>query len=200
MAVFQNLGLPMVVMDSYFESAQNDFVLINNIQGAYLATDYLIRKRKQQPGYLRSAYPIGNFEERADGFFKAIRKNGMSTGNSVVHRLSPSYNGAYADMAEIINSGDRLAPCYFADNDLIAVGAMRALQDAGYKIPKDIAIIGFDDIPLCSQIEPQLTTVNVPMQYFGQLAIERLLLKLKNPTLPHTKSEVLTKLVLRKSV
>ena len=60
---FDALKTPLVVLDTYFESLKYDCVLINNFQGAYQAANYLIRKSKSQPGYLRSSYPVGNFEE-----------------------------------------------------------------------------------------------------------------------------------------
>lgn len=195
-----NLNLPFVVIDTYFENLDMDYILINNIQGAYLATEYLIKKRKHQPGYLQSSYSILNFDERADGFYKAVRRNGMSPSKSIVHKLSPSFDGAYFDMLALIEQGDELANCYFADNDLIATGAMRALKEAGYNVPKDIAVVGFDNIPLSSQIEPQLTTINVPKQQMGQIAVAQLLEKIKNPTEVKTKTEIATGIVERQSV
>ncbi len=174
MGPFLNAGIPMVLLDNYFEEIAVDSVLINNIQGAYSAANYLIRKRRLQPGYLHSSYSISNFEERADGFYKAIRNNGMSASRSIVHRLSPSVDGAYADMKELLLQNEPLASCYFADNDLIAAGACRAFKEAGYEIPRDIAIVGFDDMPLCVCHEPPLTTINVPKRYMGQMAVNRL--------------------------
>ncbi|HJA02634.1 MAG TPA: LacI family DNA-binding transcriptional regulator, partial [Candidatus Gallimonas gallistercoris] len=64
------LPFPVVLLDTYFEGAPYDSVLINNVQGAYLATSYLISKYRTQAGYLSSSYPINNFSERADGFYK----------------------------------------------------------------------------------------------------------------------------------
>ena len=64
-------------------------------------------------------------------------------------RLSPSQEGAYEDMKALLVSGEKPAPCYFADNDLIAIGAMKAMKDAGYHIPEDVSIVGFDDLPSC---------------------------------------------------
>jgi len=121
---FSNLRIPLVLLDVYFDSIEYDCVLINNIQGAYIATNYLISRTKKQPGYLRSSYPIGNFSERADGFYKAVRHNGMSVSKSIVHRLTPSVEGAFADMLQLLEQGEELATGYFADNDLIAIGAM----------------------------------------------------------------------------
>ena len=199
LAPFFKCDIPFVLLDNYFEDLDVDSILINNIKGAYTATDYLIKKRKKQPGYLHSSFHINNFEERGDGFFKAIRRNGMSTSRSIVHELSPSLEGAYADMREYLKNGEPIADCYFADNDLIAAGAMRAFKEAGYRIPQDIAIIGFDDMPLCTYVEPPLSTVLVPKEYMGKQAVYRLHEIISDGTNPTTKIEVTAKLVKRKS-
>lgn len=196
---FLSCGLPLVLLDNYFEEVDVDSVLINNIKGAYTAADYLIRKRHSQPGYLHSSYSINNFEERADGFYKAIRKNGMSTSRSVVHRLTPSVEGACADMKELLARNEPLANCYFADNDLIAAGAVRAFKEAGYRIPQDIAIVGFDDMPICTYVEPALTTIHVPKQYMGRVAVRRLHELIRAPDSLPIKMEISTTLQKRKS-
>ena len=86
----------------------------------------------------------------------------MSTSKSLVLRLPPSQEGAYEDMKRLFQSGEKPVDCYVADNDLIAFGAMMALKEAGYRIPKDVAIIGFDDVPACEYVNPPLSTVMVP--------------------------------------
>lgn len=197
---FQQLPIPFVLLDTYFETVACDCVLINNVQGAYLATSYLIKKTKKQPGYLRSSYSIGNFAERNSGFFKAVRAYGMSSRNSIVHRLTPSIDGAYADMKEILENKEELASCYFADNDLIAVGAMKALKEYGYSIPKNIAIVGFDNVPFSRIIEPSLTTIHVPKQYMGEMAVKRLVTMLNEKGSQPVKIEISTQLVERNSV
>lgn len=197
---FAKLPFPVILLDTYFETISCDCVLINNRQGAYLATEYLIRKTKKQPGYLQSSYPIQNFSERADGFYKALREHGMSVSKSVVHRLTPSIEGAYADMLDLLEHSEEPASCYFADNDLIAAGAMKALKEKGYHLPDDISVVGFDNIPVSNVIDPALTTIHVPKQYMGELAIERLMARISDSSLPPVKIEVMTSLVKRRSV
>lgn len=199
-APFTEWKLPMVVLDTYFENLKYDCILINNFQGAYQAANYIIRKTKCQPGYLRSSYSIGNFNERADGFYKAIRENGMSPSKSQVLTLTPSMEGACEDMLELLNAGEEPARCYFADNDLIAAGAVKALKEKGYRIPQDTGIIGFDNMPLCTYIEPPLTTVHVPKQYMGQLAVNRLIQVMNESVHYPVKLEIGTNIIKRKSV
>ncbi len=198
--IFLKLNKPIVLLDSYFENTDCDSVLINNIQGAFLATSYLITKTNTEPGYLKSSYRISNFYERATGFYNAVRALDISTSKCIVHELTPSIEGAYADMKAVIKAGNPLAKAYFADNDLIAVGAIKALKEAGYKIPVDISIVGFDNVPVCDIIDPPLSTVNVPKQYMGQIAVRRLIERIKEPNIPKVKIEISTKLELRNSI
>lgn len=198
--LFDSLQTPIVVLDTYFEGLNYDCVLINNFQGAYQATDHLIRKTKKQPGYLRSSYQIGNFDERADGFYKALRTYGMSASKSRVLSLTPSMEGAYEDMIQLLRDGEEPSPCYFADNDLIAAGAIKAFKEQGYRIPEDISIIGFDNMPLCSYIDPPLTTVNVPKQYMAQTAVERLIRRINSKEHFPVKIEIGTSIIQRKSI
>lgn len=194
---FLALRVPLVILDSYFDTLDVSCVLINNRQGAYLATDYLISRTMKQPGYLQSSYALRNFAERLDGFYKAVEDNGMSRARCIFHRLSPSIDGAMADMLEILDRGDKLADCYFADNDLIAIGAIKALKLRGHRIPDDIAVAGFDNISESRIIEPSLTTINIPRHYMGQLAAKQLIEQINTPV-PHTcKIEVPTSLVKR---
>ncbi len=194
---FESVRVPMVVVDAYYENLSYDCVVINNFQGAYLGTSHQIRRWRCQPGYLRSSYPIANFDERADGFYKAIRENGMPTSKSQVLRLAPSVEGACDDMRQLLKQGEKPVRCYFADNDFIAVGAMKALKEAGYRIPEDVSIVGFDDVSLCKYAEPSLTTIRVPKQYLGNMAVSRLLGRIKDPRQPLAKLAVTTSLVRR---
>ena len=197
---FLQLSVPVVLLDSYFDSADCSCVLSNNAQGAYQATSYLIDRCGRQPGHLCSSYKITNFRERTHGFHRAVREHGMSTAKSIVHELSPSIEGAFSDMLEIIDSGTPLAGAYFADNDLIAIGAIKALKLRGYKIPEDITIAGFDNISEGRVIDPALTTIDVPRKFMGETAATQLIREIRT-SVPHSvKIEVSTTLIKRFSV
>ena len=197
---FSGLKVPLVVLDTYFEELNCDSVLINNMQGAYLATNYLIDHGLKTIGYLHSSYSIGNFSERADGYYKALRHRKIPTDHPYVHTLAPSMEGAYADMLKILRQNQPVADAYFADNDLIAAGAMRAFKECGYQIPENVSVVGFDDMPICEFLEPKLTTMAVPKRMLAELAVERLVSKIKNPKSIVTKIEVSVYLHERMSV
>lgn len=197
---FAYIGHPIVLLDSFFNSTKMDSVLMNNTDGAYQATRHLIQKRQTQPGYLHSSYKIHNFEERYNGFTKALRDSGLSPSKSIIHLLPPSLEGAYTEMLNIIERGDELADCYFADNDLIAAGAMKAFKRKGYKIPEDVGFVGFDNIALCTYLEPNLTSVNVPIRYMCRMAVKRLIEAIEDKRYSPIRIEVNTNLVRRQSV
>lgn len=197
---FENIKIPLVLLDTYIPGKMIDSVVINNMDGARIATDYLIKKCKCQPGYLHSSQYLHNFEERSDGFFKAVRENGFATSKSIVHIVAPSVDGAYADMIETLENHEPHANCYFADNDEIAIGAMKAFKEKGYSIPEDISIIGFDNMPYASYVDPPLTTVNVPKAYMGKLAAKRLFDIMNDEFHYPIKIEINTDLIRRKSI
>jgi LacI family transcriptional regulator len=197
---FLSLRKPLVLLDNSFSTMACDSVLISNVQGAEVATSYLIRKTGVQPGYLKSAVSINNFREREEGFHKAVKSHGYSFSKSIIHSLTPSIDGAYADMLELLENGEEPAAAYFADNDYIAIGAIKALRQKGYRIPKDVAVVGFDNIPFAGVIDPALTTVHVPKQYMGEIAAERLIEVRRRPGSYPVRIEVATSLVQRKSV
>lgn len=197
---FTQLPFPIVVLDCYYEGMAFDTTLINNIQGSYAATSHLIHKGFKQIGYLKSSFRIANFDERADGYFKALRLHHIKKNLNYVLELSPSMEGAYLDMKELLNQNIPLAEAYFADNDLIAAGAMRAFLEFGIRIPEDVSVIGFDDIPLCSFLTPPLSTMRVDKSDFGSLAVNQLLNRIGNPSQSLIKTELSTSLISRDSV
>lgn len=196
---FLELKIPLTLLDTYFESLDCNSVLINNAQGSYMATNYLISITGAQPGYLQSSYPIYNFAARQDGYFKAIKENGMSKSRSIIHKLSPSIEDAMADMLEILDEGTDIARSYFADNDIIAIGAMKAFKLRGYKIPEDISIIGFDNINEGRIIEPSLTTMDVPRFFIGKTAARQLIDQLETKIYHSSKIEISTSMIKRLS-
>ncbi len=194
---FINLNFPITLLDSYFESLPCNSVLINNRQGAYTATNFLIGISASQPGYLKSSYPIYNFSAREEGYFQAIKENGFSKSRSIIHSLSPSIEDAMADMLELLDDGVRTAKCYFADNDVIAIGAMKAFKLRGFRIPEDISIVGFDNISEGKIIEPGLTTMDVPRLFIGQSAASQLIKQIETKSFHSSKLEINTKLIKR---
>jgi len=116
------------------------------------------------------------------------------------YMISPTMIGAYNDMLEQLGDLNTLPDCFFADNDTLALGAIKALKEKGVKIPKDISIIGFDDIPYSAVSSPALTTVHVQRKQIGKLAVEQLLKIKKDPKNKSVKTLITGNLIIRDSV
>ena len=172
---FYDLGLPLVLMDTWFNSPSINCVKVNNIQGAFLATEYLIKKYNCQPGYLQSSLKLFNYDERFIGYKKALETYRMSVRNSDVIVTLPNNKGAEADMAEILQEKSNFARCYVADTDAQAVGAMNAFIAKGYKVPADVAFIGFDNSSHSQNSKPPLTTIEAYPATMAATSLDRLL-------------------------
>lgn len=198
---FKNIEIPMVVLDSYFETKSDDYILINNISGAYRATKYFIENGHKRIGMLGSSIDINNFKHRRIGFEKAINEAGMTLKNKDSIFLEPTLDGAYKDMKKYLEQNGKkdLPTALFAFNDIIALGAIKAMQEQEINIPKDVSIIGFDDIPISSLTNPSMTTIKVFTNEMGALAVKRLINKLNEEVVP-IKIEIDTKLIERNSV
>lgn len=199
-AVFEELKIPVVVLDCYYGDLNYDCIVINNDQGAYCAADYLAKMGHRKIGYLHSSVSISNFKERADGYYKALRAHDISTSHPYVHQISPTSTQGYQDMLQILSRKPDLADAYFADNDIIAAAAMKAFQEYGYKVPEDISIVGFDDMPLCDMMNPPLSTMRVNKKQLGVEAVERLLDRMEERGQDNIKIALKTSLVCRESV
>ncbi|QHQ62153.1 substrate-binding domain-containing protein [Anaerocolumna sedimenticola] len=198
--LFQSLKVPYVILDSYFDDINCDSVLINNVQGAYLATEYLIAKGHREIGYLRSNTRISNFAEREDGYYKSLRHNNIPTSHPYVVNITPTTEQAYTDLIEYLNGSPAFPTAYFADNDIIAAAAIRAFKEFHIKVPEQISIIGFDDMPICQFTDPTLTTMYVPKQRLGALAVDRLLNRIDETNTDNIKIELAVLLIERNSV
>lgn len=183
-SMFENLNLPMVFLDNWFPNKKYDAVIIDNQRGAWLATHHLISCGHTRIGYLKSNVEIRNFGERMDGYLSAIRSLKGSTNDSEqrIIKVGTSIETAYADMLEYLVNDPVLPTAFFADNDIIAVGCTKAFLKAGYLVPDEISVIGFDDMPVCQIFEPTLTTMAVPKSIMGALTVERLDKIIKNET------------------
>jgi len=197
---FKKLNIPLLLLDSYFESENLDTVIINNIEGVHKATCYLVELGHIDIGYLHSSVWINNFDQRMAGFKKAINHKGLKLNKNFIFCLESTIDGSYKNMFKILENKPQLPTAVFADNDIIAFGAMKAMKEFGIKIPQDVSVVGFDDMPFCKMIDPPLTTARVYKQRMGMIALKRLVERIDETPAETIKIEVNTTLIERKSV
>lgn len=197
---FRYARSPVVLLDYWQDSMDFNGVLINNFDSAKKAVEYLIEQGHREVGYIRGSYRINGFKTREQGYYSAMNKYKLDIRNSYIITLSTTLNGAYQDMFAYLDKKPALPTAFFADNDMIALGAMKALQEQGFRIPEDVSIIGFDDLPFSEISYPPLTTLRVPNKEMGRLAVQRLIDMIRNPGEVITKTEVCTKFIERQTV
>jgi len=196
---FKYLGCPMLLLDNQFADQDIDTVCINNADGVYKAVSYLVSLQHKEIGYLDSKVWINNFEQRLRYFKYHLLKYGAVLPEGNIFQLTPTMDGAYLDMKTYLSLGKDMPSALFAANDIIALGASRALKEAGYQIPQDISIVGFDDIAFCEMSDPPLTTIHVYNQHMGSVAVKRLVELIEQPSIEIQKTYISTHLILRSS-
>ena len=128
-------------------------------------------------------------------------KNGIPMDNEYVFTVSTTMDGAYRDMRDYLEKKPAMPTAFFADDDMIALGCIKAFEEYGYRVPEDISVIGFDDLPFCEISTPRLTTIKVSKYEMGQMAVRRLIELIKDGNNKiHTKTQVCTELIERDSV
>lgn len=197
---FSNLSLPVLVLDNCFNSLQIDNVQIDNIEGTTQAVNHFAVCGHTDIGYLHSSADIFNFGQRYKGFKAALVENGLEFHSDEVIKLEPTVEGSHRDMKKYLKSNGKLPKALFADNDILALGASRALKEEGYKLPEDVSIIGFDDMPYCVMMRPKLTTVSVSNAGMGIVAVKRLADIINGKTIEKVKILIRTNFVIRNSV
>lgn len=191
----------LIILDGWCEDMLFDGILINNTDAACNATEYLIEKGHKDIGYLRGDYRIKSFQYREYGYKRALLKHGLMVCPEFKVTIGTQLESAYEGMKKFLEGKPKLPTAFFADNDLIALGAIRAMQEKGIRIPEDVSIFGFDDTKFGVVSNPKLTTLHVFKQEMGAVAVRRALDYIKYPgTTVRTKIQVCTDFMERGSV
>ena len=147
---------------------------VHDQHGAQLAIEHFLQNGRQRIAYLNGPPQSLSARRRLDGYRAALNAANIPHEALLDVCCSPDMEGGYAVASALLDRSPDVQ-ALLAFNDLVAVGAMQACQQAGKNIPEDIAVIGFDDIPLASIIKPRLTTLHVDLVHIGRLAMRSLL-------------------------
>lgn len=198
---FLKVKAPMVVLDSRFMDISFSTVHIDNIKAGYIAGMHFAERGHRRFGMLTSSIPFNNVRDRRMGFEQALNERGCRLLEEDVFALDPTVEGAYEDMFRILEERkDMLPTAVFAFNDLVAAGAIRAMKQHGIRIPDDVSVIGMDNLPTVSMLNPALTSVNVPKYEMGRVAVEQLIRMADDREQPLVKTAVDVQLTERDSV
>lgn len=203
LSAYKQLDLPMVLVDGYFDLEDVDAVTLDDTTAVFRAFDYAWSKGHRRIGFIAGDAGIQNFEHHRDGFAKGMRIHGLESSSCPIVTVGCTVETAYEGMRTFLAEppqGFSMPTCWIAQLDYIAIGAMRALREAGYAIPDDVSMIGYDDVALAAMAEPPLTTTRVDRTDIGLLAMQALARRMRRPGAPHTVTTVGSKLIERASV
>jgi LacI family transcriptional regulator len=181
------------------EGSQHDCILMNNAETVLSALTYLYGLGHREIAYARSEVRISNFDERQEAFEKYCKMLGLSCRSNHIFDVAPTFEGAYHSMQRLLDSNFSLPTCLFAEHDSIAIGVIKALKEAGLRIPEDISVMGFDDIQYSRITNPPLTTMRIPRKTIGTMAVQRLRRRINEPRSYDIKIKIGAKLMVRKS-
>lgn len=198
--LFREHKCHLILLDGWSDTVLFDSVLISNTDSALSAVNYLIGKGHKEIGYIQGDFRIQAFKYREIGYRRAMHWSGLEINENFTAAVGTKIETAYADMKQYLDKAERLPTAFFADNDVIAIGAMRAIKEKGLRVPEDISLVGFDDLPFGAIANPGLTTIHVLRQEMGELAVRRLLEIVKGDIKAKTKIQVCTEFVERESV
>lgn len=191
-------GTPVVRLEATAKNTGDlplDNVFVDNVKAAEIATNYLLSK-----GYGHIAVigrETGPHFARLQGYRQALASRGLT--ETVVHADDFTETGGHGAMRDLLTASPR-PDAVFAVNDLLAVGALLAAREAGLEVPRDLAIMGFDDIPIARLMSPALTTVAQPQRLLGTRAAELLFERLGDAVAVAGRSEELPfELIVRES-
>ena len=189
-------GIPLLVLGRPFRSDNVSYIDIDNVNASTNAVSHLVRLGRKRIGTISG--PMGSTVgiDRLEGYRKALLERGMEIDEKLIVEGDFTEAGGYYGMKKLLSSKP---DAIFAASDVMALGAMRAVREAGLRVPEDIAFVGFDDLPMAVLAEVQLTTIRQPVVQFGSQAVEILIDLIENGIHPPRRVIMDTELIVRES-
>lgn len=191
-------GLPIVCVDRGLVDVDVDVVQVENKKGAYTAVDHLAKKGYKRIAYISGIPKIPSSRDREQGYKDALTDNNLTIDKELIKYGDSRHESGVKLCKELLalpNPPDAI----FTGNNLITLGALETIHTKGLNIPKDIAIVGFDDMYWSISLNPPLTAVRQPAYEIGKCAAEQLISRINSPERPTSHMILKTELMVRNS-
>ena len=178
-SILDEWTVPIVLVDGYSDTERYDMVVSDNFGASYQAVEYLIglgHKHIAMVGGEPDCYP--SLRDRRNGYTRAIKDNELDSLYYANFNITRSQGEA--EITSLLQNNPQIT-ALFAINDNVAVGAIRAVQSMGLKVPEDISVVGYDDTVLATTVSPALTTMQVDTIAMGQGAAHLVSLRMHRP-------------------
>ena len=195
----QERGIPCVFLWDVLPGTTDNYVGFDNVQGSYAMVDFLISQGHRRIGFICGINAgVDRITKRYEGYQKALEANGLGLDTSLVRSATSTYAKGKAAMQELMTLPDP-PRCVCCASDVIAMGAISAVTEAGYNVPHYFCVVGFDNSDFSAYTCPPLSTVDVPGVEMGKLGMEALMRLINDEHHHPVQTELPTSLVLRKS-
>lgn len=191
-------NIPVIAIDRRIKNRRIDSVLVANIQGAFEAVSHLIELGHRRIGFVGLPLTRTTGHERHTGYLRALRAHGLRPSRQLVCIGDAKQQGGYNCTQTLLKSQPPMTALFVANN-LMTLGALGAIREGELEIPREISIVGFDDMPWAPLLQPPLTAVAQPTYELGRKAAELLLERLEHPDKPATHVQLKPTLIVRGS-
>lgn len=193
-------NIPCVLADRLVRGLNTSSVITNNFKGGMLAADYLLKQGHKKIGIIGSKLTIMNLRNRYSGFKNVLTKHGLKEEFFIEFPIGPKYfREDFVKHRNLLIS--KKATAVFCISDVFAIDLIEYLKTEGISVPKDLSVIGFDNISLTKLVEPQLTTIAQEIRKIGVLSAEILINNIESKKEKMIVKKVLEpKLIIRNSV
>lgn len=193
-----DLKIPFVFIDYPYEDNKIYSVAVDNEEGGFKATEYLISLGHRKIAFIHGSKEAWDSEFRFRGYLKALEKYDIPFNEKLVSRGDFTKEGGYKAVKELLSTSEKFTAIFCA-NDHMAFGAIRALKEEGLRVPEDVSVIGFDNIEASALSNPPLTTIMQPIYQLGEVSAKILLRLLSGENLETKRYLLKTQLIERKS-
>jgi len=174
-------GLPLVCVDRRLSNAEVDTVVVDNFNGAYQVTNYLLGLGHKRIGFITSSGNFSSFRERQAGYEQALAEHDLEVDPTLIGLGDQRRTDSGRSLAlKMLNTRNRPS-ALFLTNNLFLLGALEIIHELGLRIPDDVSIVGFDDMPWARSYNPPISVVAQPGYVMGQKAAEMLFNRLEDP-------------------
>ena len=196
------LNKPAVVLDAWIDDMDIDCVLMDNESGVLQGMKYAYAMGHRRIGFIGSQVRANNFRDRYCAYRAALNRLNLPYRREYVQYIRSTADGACADMQHILENGCEMPSLFVCANDIVAMGVINALTKRGYRVPDDVSIIGFDDMPVSAQFNPPITSVGINIRKIAKTAVETLVERMheKENASVHVRTLVSVDLKIRSSV
>ena len=191
---------PIVLVDSYCLNHPFESIIADNETASYNAVKYLLSQGHRRIGYLGGTVRAKSFPERRRGGERALAELGLTLDERFCVSAGNSLVDSYDYVSRWLADTPELPTAFFSDNDTIALGSLKAFQDAGIDVPGDVSIIGFNDLNFAGFSTPSLTTMRLPIQAMGEMAVRKAVRQVRTPRPYKCVTSMCAELVVRDSV